>query len=128
MPSKSKTLQISLGLLILLGLSSLISYNQSSPLAITAAEAKQKLINNEFDEIVDVRTDLERATGYYPGSIHIPRPDIPEKLPQIIPDRDTRILFYCNTSTRARMAAEDAKKLGYHKIRYLLGTHIALYR
>jgi rhodanese-related sulfurtransferase len=76
--------------------------------------AKAALAKGEFDHIVDVRTDAEWAMGRFPLAIHIPA------------DKASKILFYCNTSTRARLAAEAAQALGYPNIRYLIGTHTNL--
>lgn len=89
-------------------------------------EAKQYLKEGKFDAVVDVRTNAEWNMGHYPLAIHIPIKDISTVLPQRIPDKKAKILFYCNTSTRARMAAEQAERMGYGNIRYLVGTHVNL--
>jgi phage shock protein E len=109
--------------LLLATLGVFIYYNVSSPLAMYPADAKAALKKGEFDAVVDVRTDAEWNTGRYPLAIHVPLKQVGELLGQRIPDKKTKILFYCNTSTRARMAAEEAQKLGYTNVRYLLGTH-----
>ena len=98
-------------------------YNLSSPLAMYPDDAKAALKNAKFDHVVDVRTDMEWSSGHYPLAIHIPLKQVSQLLPQRIPDKKSRILFYCNTSTRARMAAETAEKLGYTNVRYLVGLH-----
>ena len=98
-------------------------YNVSSPLAMYPGAAKAALAKGEFDHVVDVRTDAEWSMGRFPLAIHIPVKQIPDMLPQRIPDKASKILFYCNTSTRARMAAEEAQSLGYTNVRYLLGTY-----
>lgn len=88
--------------------------------------AKAALAKGDFDAVVDVRTDAEWNLGHYPLALHIPLPTIADQLQRRIPDKTSRILFYCNTSTRARKAAETAKSLGYENIRYLVGTHLNL--
>ena len=98
-------------------------YNLASPLAMWPGEAKEKLKKGEFDAVVDVRTDAEWKLGHFPLSIHIPTARLATDLPQRIPDKSARILFYCNTSTRSRIAAETAQSLGYQNVRYLVGTH-----
>ena len=114
-------------LLVLLGiLIGFIYYNMSSPLAMYPDEAKALLNEGKFDAVVDVRSDIEWNRGRYPLAIHIPVDDIDDDLPLRIPDRQSRILFYCNTSTRARVAAEEAQRLGYTNVRYLVGTHVNL--
>lgn len=113
-------------LLVLAALVAVLYYNVSSSLAIYPEEAKQKLKNNEFDSVIDVRSDLEWNTGHYPLALHIPIGELEKRLPEAIKNKDDKILFYCNTSTRSRMAAEKAQALGYKNVRYLIGTHINL--
>jgi phage shock protein E len=98
-------------------------YNVSSPLAMSPDEAKARLQRGQFDHVIDVRTQTEWDMGHYPLAIHIPVADILNELPKRIPDKQAKLLIYCNTSTRARVAAEKAKSLGYTNVRYLLGTH-----
>jgi rhodanese-related sulfurtransferase len=98
-------------------------YNVSSPLAMYPGEAKDMLKKGRFDHVVDVRTDAEWNMGHFPLAIHIPLKEIAVKLPRQIPEKKARILFYCNTSTRSRMAAETAEKLGYTHVNYLVGIY-----
>jgi rhodanese-related sulfurtransferase len=111
---------------LLIVLAGFLYYNMSSPLAMGPDEAKTLLKDGKFDAVVDVRTDAEWATGHFPLAIHIPVKQLSAQLPQRIPDKNAKILMYCNTSTRARMGAEEAVKLGYKNVRYLLGTHTNL--
>ena len=91
-----------------------------SPHRISSLEAKQRIQKGEFDVILDVRTDLEVKTlGFYPGSIHIPSPEIPSKVPLKYPNKETRILLYCNTGHRARMATDVLHTLGYKNTVYI---------
>lgn len=111
-------------LILILILGGFLYYNMSSPLAMRPEEAKQLLKDGKFDHVVDVRTDMEWNRGHFPLAIHIPTDKLKESLPQRIPDKSAKILFYCNTSTRARIAAETAQAMGYTNVRYLLGTHV----
>jgi rhodanese-related sulfurtransferase len=110
-------------ILLLATIAVFLFYNLSSPMAMYPADAKDALKKGQFDAVVDVRTDAEWNMGRYPLAIHIPVNQIGTVLGQRIPDKKAKILFYCNTSTRARVAAEEAQKLGYTNVRYLLGTH-----
>lgn len=110
-------------LILIIILGAFLYYNLSSPLAMYPAEAKQLLKDGKFDAVVDVRTDAEWNMGRYPLAIHIPVNKLSQDLPQRIPDKNSKILFYCNTSTRARVGAEEAQKMGYGNVRYLVGTH-----
>jgi phage shock protein E len=98
-------------------------YNVSSPLAMSPDEAKARLQRGQFDHVIDVRTQTEWDMGHYPLAIHISVADILNELPKRVPDKQAKLLIYCNTSTRARVAAEKAKSMGYTNVRYLLGTH-----
>lgn len=110
----------------LIVLAGFLWYNLSSPLAMYPDEAKALLKAGKFDAVVDVRTDAEWNMGHYPLALHVPLKDIPNVLPQRVPDKKAKILFYCNTSTRSRMAAEQAEQMGYTNVRYLVGTHLNL--
>jgi len=95
----------------------------ASPLAMRPEEAKAKLTKGEFDAVVDVRTDAEWNMGHFPLAIHIPLAKLTTDVEKRIPDKNSRVLVYCNTSTRSRQGAEAMKALGYTNVRYLLGTH-----
>lgn len=102
-------------------------YAISSPYRISSQEAKQRIARGEFDVILDVRTDLERRTlGYYPNSVHIQSADLENKMAAQFPDKSTRILAYCNTGQRARMATEKLHKLGYHNAYYIASHYNTL--
>ncbi len=106
---------------------SLYKYARESPLRISAEEAKERLAKKDFDVVLDVRTDLERNTlGLYPGSIHIPSGEIEARIQKAIPNKGAKILAYCNTGQRARMAAEKMKGLGYKNIVYIAEGHGSL--
>lgn len=118
---KLSVLTIFLGVLL-----AFLWYNLGSSLAMRPEAAKAALAAGLFDAVVDVRSDTEWSFGHYPLAIHIPIQHLKEDLPQRVPNKKAKILFYCNTSTRSRMAAETAQSLGYTNVRYLLGTHLNL--
>ena len=120
------TLWTWIGILVAVGLVLSIWYAYSSPLRISAEEAKQKLKTHDIDKVVDVRTDLEVKTlGSYPGSIHIPSAELPVRAASQLGKQD-RILLYCNTGQRARAAAETLQGLGYPNVRYIVGSYTSL--
>jgi rhodanese-related sulfurtransferase len=103
------------------------SYAVDSPLRISFQKAKKLIQNKDIDVILDVRTDLERKTlGFYPGSIHIQSADLETRMPREFPNRSTRILAYCNSGHRARMATEKLQKLGYKNSVYIATTYLSL--
>ena len=104
------------------------NYAVNSRYRISSQEAKRRLQENEFDVILDVRTDLERSTlGFYPGSVHIQSSDLELAMPRQFPNKTARILAYCNTGHRARMATEKLQTLGYKNSVYIATTYKSLY-
>lgn len=104
----------------------MIYYSYQSPLSVTPEVAKTQLQYQQYDAVVDVRTDNEWEFGHYPLAIHIPIQSIRDELPIRIPKKESRILFYCNTTVRARKAAEEAQRIGYTNVKYLIGSYTSL--
>ena len=99
-------------------------YATDSPYRISSEEAKYRIQHEEIDVILDVRTDIERETlGFYPGSVHIPSGELKVRLPSMVPNKQTRILAYCNTGHRARKAADTLHALGYENAVYISSNH-----
>jgi rhodanese-related sulfurtransferase len=102
-------------------------YAVSSAYRVSSEKAKEMIQKNNVDVILDVRTDMERSTlGYYPGSVHLPRADLENRMMADYPNKDTRIIVYCNTGHRARMATDALQKMGYHNARYISSTYASL--
>ena len=96
---------------------------------IDAQELRQERIQAEqaqYDQqngaiIVDVREQQELIDeGYIPGALHIPVGEIAERLPELVPDTGTELIFYCKAGVRAQSAMETAMELGYTRV-YNLG-------
>lgn len=102
-------------------------YATDSPYRISSPEAKRRIQNGDVDVILDVRTKLERDTlGVYPGSLPIPSADLDAKIPAMVPNKNARILAYCNTGHRARMATDKLRALGYKNAVYISSTYTSL--
>jgi phage shock protein E len=102
-------------------------YAVSSAYRVSSEKAKEMIEKNEVDAILDVRTDLERSTlGYYPGSIHLPGADLEHRMNAEYPNKNARIIVYCNTGHRARMATDALQQMGYHNARYISSTYASL--
>jgi rhodanese-related sulfurtransferase len=104
----------------------LYSYAVDSPHRISSEDAKARIQNHQIDLILDVRTDLERSTlGYYPGSLHIQSSDLNTRMSSY-PNKNLRILAYCNSGQRARMATDTLHSLGYKNAVYISSTYGSL--
>jgi rhodanese-related sulfurtransferase len=102
-------------------------YVESSPYKISAETAKQLIQDNKVDLVLDVRTDLERSTlGFFAGSVHIQSADLEKRMPHTYPDKNLRIVAYCNTGHRARIATEKLHNLGYKNALYIPTSHRTL--
>jgi rhodanese-related sulfurtransferase len=102
-------------------------YAVDSPHRIPAETGKALLKDKKIDLLLDVRTDLERSTlGFYPGSVHIQSADLDQRMPREYPDKSIRILAYCNTGHRARMATDKLHKLGYKNAVYISSSYKTL--
>jgi rhodanese-related sulfurtransferase len=126
---KVVTIIISILILLLVILFSRAAYLYAtdSPYRISSQDAKRQIQANKFDVILDVRTNLERSTlGAYPGSTHIPSADIERMMPNLYPNKQTRILAYCNTGHRARMATDKLHALGYKNTVYISSGYSSL--
>lgn len=93
---------------------------------VSAQEAKW-LTGQDDVVFVDVRESEERARGFIPGSVHVPRgflefiadPDGPMHDPALTPDR--RLVVYCASGGRSTLAAKTFKDMGFAKVTNLVG-------
>lgn len=119
-------ISIIISVILILGVS-LYKYAIDSPFRITAEDAKQRIAEKKIDLVLDVRTQMERDTlGLYPNSLHIPSADLETKAAEAIPHKNTRILVYCNTGQRARLATEKLRGMGYKNTFYISGPHTSI--
>lgn len=94
---------------------------------ISAERAKELIRTKKVDVVLDVRNkdELEKK-GFYPGSVNIPMDVLETELPKRFPDTSTRILVYCATGKRARIATDAIQNLGYANTVFITGTYTAL--
>ena len=83
---------------------------------ITAEAAKEIMDTETGYVILDVRTAEEFAEGHIKGAILIPNDEITEKAESILTDKDQKILVYCRSGRRSKLAAEDLLALGYTNV------------
>ena len=62
---------------------------------------------------IAVRTQEEFDSGHVPGAILIPDYEIKEKAPQVLTDKNQKILVYCRSGRRSKLACEELVNLGY---------------
>lgn len=102
-------------------------YAESSKYRISGEKAKEMIMDNKIDVVLDVRTATERNTlGYYPNSIHIQGSDLEKRMQNEYPNKDLRIIIYCNTGRRARIATDKLHKMGYKNTMYISSSFDSL--
>ena len=78
------------------------------------AAAAIRLLDAGKAVAVDVREPDEFQVGHIPGAKLLPLDDIEDAdLPEILPDKNARILIYCRTGRRSALAAAQLFDLGY---------------
>ncbi|WP_407942211.1 rhodanese-like domain-containing protein [Microaerobacter geothermalis] len=77
-------------------------------------EILQRLKRKEHIEILDVRELEEWMAGHIPQAKHIPLSEIPYRMKEIDPNRETIIV--CRSGNRSGMACEFLAQQGYHVV------------
>ena len=85
--------------------------------SITAEEAKEIMDTGEGYLILDVRTQEEYDEGHIPGAVLIPNTEIETRAEEELPDKDQRILVYCRSGRRSKLAAQILSDLGYTNVK-----------
>lgn len=83
---------------------------------ISQEEAWEIMKNETEFTIVDVRTPEEFAEGHIEGAVNVPLETIGQGEIPDLPDRSRRLLVYCRSGVRSKMAAGKMAAMGYEKI------------
>jgi phage shock protein E len=102
-------------------------YVVSSKYIVSSEKAKEMITGKKIDLVIDVRTDVERnKLGYYDGSINIQTSDLEKRMLNEYPNKDLRIIIYCNTGRRAKIATDKLHNLGYKNTMYISSSYDSL--
>jgi sulfur-carrier protein adenylyltransferase/sulfurtransferase len=71
--------------------------------------------------VIDVREPDEHAQGTIPGTAHIPRGFLEQRIERAVPNRESPVVLYCQSGTRSVLAARSLTELGYSDVRSLAG-------
>lgn len=66
---------------------------------------------------VDVRSIEEHQADHVKGDVHIPLAEIGARIPELYPDKNTELVFYCRSGRRSGLATEQLKAAGYNNVR-----------
>lgn len=90
--------------------------NQDGYYNITQSYAKEIMDSEEKVTILDVRTKDEFDEGHIKGAILIPHDEIDESISDIISEKDKKILVYCRSGNRSKVASKTLSELGYSNV------------
>jgi rhodanese-related sulfurtransferase len=86
---------------------------------IDPIELKQRIEKGERPLIVDVREPWEIATASLTGTLNIPMGDIPSRLTELDPDRETIVM--CHHGVRSAQVAMYLARNGFERVLNLAG-------
>jgi rhodanese-related sulfurtransferase len=86
---------------------------QNEPREVGREEARNLI--DEGAQLVDVRADHEWDAGRISGAVHVPLPELPQRLEEI--DKDRPVVVYCRGGNRSSMATEALTDAGYDAVK-----------
>ncbi|MGB3549516.1 MAG: rhodanese-like domain-containing protein [Candidatus Binatus sp.] len=87
--------------------------------AIEPTALKVRLDRGDRVFILDVREPAEIAVAPFPGASHIPMGDIPSRLTELDPDRETVVV--CHHGIRSAQVAMYLARMGFERVLNLSG-------
>lgn len=81
---------------------------------ITADEAVKEISGKTL--FLDVRTPQEYSKQKIPRSMNIPVDEIHEKIDSVISDKSKRIIVYCLSGSRSKIAVSVMENKGYNNV------------
>jgi len=83
--------------------------------------AKIILKNDKEAVLLDVRSPQEYKEGHLENSINIPLYDISKNIDNVISNKETTIIVYCQSGNRSKKAIEMLSKKEYKKLYNIIG-------
>ena len=84
-------------------------------------EEKTKLVSEENAILIDVRSASEYNLNHLDGAINIDNQVIGDTIESQVPEKDKKIIVYCQSGTRSKAAADTLIQKGYTNV-YDLGS------
>lgn len=88
---------------------------------VTVEETRERIAQNPYVQLVDVREDAEWLNGHAAGAKHIGKGVIERDIEQQIPDKSTELILYCGGGYRSILAADVLQKMGYTNVASMKG-------
>ena len=105
------------------GFLKLVAEAQKHVTEISVAEARATIATNPKVVLLDVREDHEWLAGHAVEAVHLGKGILERDLEKLYPDTNTEIIMYCGGGFRSALTCDAAQKLGYKKVRSLIGGY-----
>jgi molybdopterin/thiamine biosynthesis adenylyltransferase/rhodanese-related sulfurtransferase len=66
--------------------------------------------------VIDVREQSEWDAGHVAGATLLPMREVPERIAEVVPDRDTPLLLHCAVGARSARVASWLAQMGYRNV------------
>ena len=85
---------------------------------INRDQVKNIIDNHESAILVDATSEMDYASRHIPGAVSIPAGKVEELAPQLIKNKDDRIITYCGSTQcpASTMVAESLERMGYTNV------------
>ncbi len=87
---------------------------------ITAKEVLEEVDKNDYF-ILDVRSNLEFKQGHLGNAINVDVEELNENILDLIPNKERKILVYCQSGNRSKIASERLVSYGYTHVYNMVG-------
>jgi len=77
---------------------------------------RKMLAEDQKPLLVDVREDNEWAAAHAAGAMHMGKGVIERDIERLVPDKNTRMVFYCGGGYRSALATDSVQKMGYMNV------------
>src|SRR4051795_10090598 len=81
------------------------------------------IVNNGYDAfVIDVREQEEFDQGHVPGARHVPRSYLETRIENVVKDKNSRVILYCQSGNRSAFSADTLQRqLGYENVQHMTG-------
>jgi rhodanese-related sulfurtransferase len=105
----------------------------SSEFLAIVDDAKRRIVEITVEELlrlkatgislrlIDVREDDEWRAGHAQGAEHLGKGVIERDIVKQVPNKSAELVLYCGGGFRSALAADALQKMGYTKVRSLVG-------
>ena len=93
---------------------------------ISPEELRRRMDANPGLVLLDVREDSEWAAGHAATAQHLGKGILERDLESRFPEKDAEIVMYCGGGFRSALACDAAQKMGYRRVRSLIGGYKGL--